>query len=184
MDLLDNINRVGSCSFIENGTVNPAFPRAWHTTEHPPNIGQNGTQEPAPTTTPSLSSSTSFRENGNEDSLQILAEGPWYWFHDFVATFGVHNRSFYMPYCRFLVWGELLDTGSRPSVVDNWFLTNNRFFTSIPKSSKNVSCNFDLWQPGGWKNNCKLIMKLFRFNWKQLCNRNHSNYTLNHNQFL
>ena len=87
----------------------------------------------------------------NKDSSKILGEGRWYWFHDFVATFRVHNRSFYMPYCRFLVWGELLDTGSRPSVVDNWFLTNNRFFTSIPKSSKNVSCNFDLWQPGGWK---------------------------------
>ena len=41
--------------------------------------------------------------------------------HDFVATFGVNNRQIYMALGSYLVWGGPLDTGSRPSVVDDWY---------------------------------------------------------------
>ena len=44
--------------------------------------------------------------------------GP-FWIHDFVATFGVNGRPIYMESCSKLVWGGLLETGSRPSVVDD-----------------------------------------------------------------
>ena len=39
--------------------------------------------------------------------------------YDFVATFGVNDRPIYMALYSQLVWGGPLDTGSRPSVVDN-----------------------------------------------------------------
>ena len=35
------------------------------------------------------------------------------------ATFGVNNRPIYMALCSFLVLGGQLDTGSRPSVVND-----------------------------------------------------------------
>ena len=50
-----------------------------------------------------------------------------------------------MALCSQLVLGGLLDTGSRPSVVE--FLTYTTFFTATrnaKKSSKNLCCNFDL----------------------------------------
>ena len=58
----------------------------------------------------------------NKDSSKILGEGSvkdLLWSHDFVATFGVNNRPFYMAKCSFLVWVGLLDARSRPNVVDN-----------------------------------------------------------------
>ena len=45
--------------------------------------------------------------------------GPLILIHDFVATFGVNDRPIYMALGGLLVWGGLLDTGSRPSVVDD-----------------------------------------------------------------
>ena len=51
--------------------------------------------------------------------------------HDYVATLGVNNTPIYMYLCSNLVWGGLLDTGSRPSVEENWykFPPYNRSFT-------------------------------------------------------
>ena len=54
-----------------------------------------------------------------EDSSKILGEGRRYWINDFVATSVVNNRPIYMALCSKLVWGGLLDTGSRPRVMDN-----------------------------------------------------------------
>ena len=59
------------------------------------------------------------QQSCNKDSLMILGEGRCYWIHVFVATFGVKDRLIYMALGSKLVWGGLLDTGSRPSVVDD-----------------------------------------------------------------
>ena len=32
----------------------------------------------------------------NKDSSKVLGGGRWYWFHDFVATFGVNERPIYI----------------------------------------------------------------------------------------
>ena len=60
------------------------------------------------------------RQSCNEDSSKSFGEGCWYWIHDFVATFGVNYRPIYMALCC-LVLGGPLDTGSWPSVADDWY---------------------------------------------------------------
>ena len=56
-----------------------------------------------------------FWDGSVKDLLLRGAAG--HWIHDFVATFRVNDRPIYMALCSQLVWGGLLDTGSRPSVV-------------------------------------------------------------------
>ena len=49
-----------------------------------------------------------------------------------------------MACCSFLVWGGMLDTGSRPRIVWYRFWTSDRFFTELsPKIFKESS--FQLW---------------------------------------
>ena len=55
----------------------------------------------------------------NKDSSKIFWEG---WIHAFVANFGVNDRQIYMALCSLFIFfwgGGLLDTGSRPIVVDD-----------------------------------------------------------------
>ena len=74
---------------------------------------------------------------------------------DFVATFGINDRPIYMALCSKLVWGGLLDTGYRPSVVmidtssktsvvdDSYrFPTYNKLFKEYSsKIFENLRCN-------------------------------------------
>ena len=68
-----------------------------------------------------LNTSIECNQSCSEDSLKILGEGRWYLIHDFLASLGVNDRPIYMTLCSLLVWGGPLDTGSRPSVVDDWY---------------------------------------------------------------
>ena len=52
--------------------------------------------------------------------LDFFWEGHWYLIHDFVATFWVNGRPIYMVLCNQFVRRGPFDTGSRPSVVDDW----------------------------------------------------------------
>ena len=52
---------------------------------------------------------------------------------DFVITFQVNNTPIYRSKCSFLVHGELIDTGSYPSIVDDkyWIPSVNCVFQNV-----------------------------------------------------
>ena len=51
---------------------------------------------------------------------RILGRAAWYWIFDFVTTFAVNSTPISMALCSQLVLEGVLDTGSWPSVVDDW----------------------------------------------------------------